>query len=175
MPHQPTTVTRTTSITEPSLVELTNVTKCTKQVHQPKLNHGRMDQVNHGKVIGNMMDGGTYKTCGTHQSTAIGGGYLIQKGSFARDRWTHLTLLFKITTHTSFHQSNLSVTLAIVNPLFSSMSKNAGESFAASANAKQKPVHCTAMIARKLNDKNDDMDYPAVLPPEYRAGGRRQS
>ena len=29
----------------------------------------------------------------------------------------------------------------------------------------------TAMIARKLNDKNVDMDYHLVLPPDYKAGG----
>ena len=39
------------------------------------------------------------------------------------------------------------------------MSKRARESFAAPASAKQKPVHCTAMIARKIDDKNADMDH----------------
>ena len=34
LPHQPTKVMRTTSIMEPSLIELTSVTKCPKQVHQ---------------------------------------------------------------------------------------------------------------------------------------------
>ena len=51
------------------------------------------------------------------------------------------------------------------------MSKLAGESFAAPASAKQQPVHCAAMIARKFNDKNADMDYHTVPPPDYRAGG----
>ena len=50
------------------------------------------------------------------------------------------------------------------------MSKRAVESFATSASAKLKPVHCTAMIARKMNDKNDDMDFLAVPPPDYKAG-----
>ena len=45
------------------------------------------------------------------------------------------------------------------------------ETVAAPAGAKQRSVHCPAMIARKINDKNSDMDYHAVLPPGYRAGG----
>ena len=43
--------------------------------------------------------------------------------------------------------------------------------FAASASAKQKPFHCTAKIARKLNDKNASVDYRAVPPPDNEAGG----
>ena len=46
------------------------------------------------------------------------------------------------------------------------MSKLAGESFAAPASAKQQPVHCAAMIARKFNDKNADTDYHAVPPAQ---------
>ena len=49
------------------------------------------------------------------------------------------------------------------------MSKRAGESFAASASVKQKPFHCTAMIARRSNEKNADMDYHAGRPPDYKA------
>ena len=41
------------------------------------------------------------------------------------------------------------------------MSKRAEESFATSASAKQKPVHCTAVIARIISDKNADMDHHA--------------
>ena len=59
-----------------------------------------------------------------------------------------------------------------MNPVFSNMSKRAGESFATSASAKQKPVHCSAMIARKMFDKNATWTiYHAVPPPEYQAGG----
>ena len=55
------------------------------------------------------------------------------------------------------------------------MSKCAGESFGASAIAKQtKPVHSTAMIARELNDKNADMDDHAVRPPGYKSWRRLQ-
>ena len=43
--------------------------------------------------------------------------------------------------------------------------------FAPSATAKRKPVHCSAMIARRFNDKNADMDFYAVSPPDYEAGG----
>ena len=51
------------------------------------------------------------------------------------------------------------------------MSKRAGESFDTSASAKQKPIHQAVMIAKKINDKNADMDYHAVPTPKYRAGG----
>ena len=51
------------------------------------------------------------------------------------------------------------------------MSKRFRECFAASASAKQKAgVHCTAMTARKLNNKNADMDHHAVPPPANKAG-----
>ena len=76
------------------------------------------------------------------------------KGSLTGDRWKPLTHAINIPTHTTFTQQNLSVSYAVVNSLSSSMSKRAGESFAASASAKQKPVHCTAMIAWRINDKN---------------------
>ena len=80
------------------------------------------------------------------------------------------TILVNIMTHTTFVQRKLPVSSAVVNHLFSSMSKRAREAFAASVSAKQKPIHCTAIIARKLNDKNADMYYHAVLPPCYKAG-----
>ena len=68
---------------------------------------------------------------------------ILTRGSFTRDRWTPLTLLVNIMTHTTSAQSNLSVSSVVVNPLFSSMSKRAGESCAASASAKQEPVRYT--------------------------------
>ena len=48
--------------------------------------------------------------------------------AFTRDRWTQPAPLAKIRKHTTFNQSNLSVSSAVVNPLFSSMSKRAKES-----------------------------------------------
>ena len=51
----------------------------------------------------------------------------------------------------------------------SSMSKRAGESFASSASAKQKPVHCSGLTAKKINDRTAGRDrvWPAALgPPE---------
>ena len=62
-------------------------------------------------------------------------------------------------SHTTFTQSNLAVSSATVNLLFSIMSKRAAESFAAFASAKQNP------------DNNADMDCHAVLPTENKAGG----
>ena len=127
-----------------------------------------MDPINDGKVV---FWGDTHKTCGIHLSPTNGGGHLSTKRSFTRERWTQLTLLVNIMTYTTFTQSNWSVSSAVVNPLFSRMSERAGESVAASASAKRKPVHCTAMIARKLNNKSADMDWHAVPPPDYKAGG----
>ena len=72
---------------------------------------------------------------------------------------------------TTLIQSNLSVSSAVVNLSFSSKSERARESFATSASAKQQPAHYSATIARKISDKNADMDYHAVLPPEYQAWG----
>ena len=127
------------------------MTNCPKQVHQSQQSHGRtnhcLKQIIHDKVIGNILAWDIHKTCGTQQSTTIGGGYF----STTRIRWAELTILVNIMTRNTFTRSNLSVCSAVVNPSFSSMSKRAGESFAASASSKQKPVHCTAMIARKLN------------------------
>ena len=74
-------------------------------------------------------------------------------------------------THTAFIESNLLVSSAVVNPLLSIMSKRAGGSFATAASAKQKPVHCTAMIARKINGKNAGMGHHALSAPDYKAGG----
>ena len=74
-------------------------------------------------------------------------------------------------THTTLTQSNLSVSSAVVKPSFSGGSKLARESFATLARAKQKTVHCSGLLARKISDKNADMDHHAVRPPEYQAGG----
>ena len=91
---------------------------------------------------------------------------ILTKASFARQMDTIDT----IGEHHDLHQSNLSVSSAVVKLLFSSMSKRAGESFRTTASAKQKPVHCSEPIARTHSDKNADMDSHAVLPPEHGAG-----
>ena len=120
-------------------------------------------RMNHGKDVGDIMGGDTHKTCGTHQSNT--------QRSFTGDRWTQLTQLVKIMTRTTFTQSNLSVSSVVVNPFFFQHEQTCRRIFfAASASVKQKPVHGTAMIARKTNDKNADMDYHAVPPPDYGAG-----
>ena len=104
----------------------------------------------------------TRKTHGTHQNTSFGDGYFNTEGSFTGNTGTHGTLLVNIVTHITFRQKNVSVSSAVVNPTFSSMSKRAGELVATLANAKQKPVCCSAMSARRLNDKTADMYYHAV-------------
>ena len=77
----------------------------------------------------------------------------------------HLTNVVNITAHTP----STGHSLTVVN--YSYSRKRAGESFATPARAKQKPVHCSGLIARKTSGMNADMDFHAVLPPEYRAGG----
>ena len=67
-------------------------------------------------------------------------------------------------THTTETAINLSVSSEVVNPVFSCMIKRAGESFVASASAKQKANRSAAMVARKVTDKNADMDYHAGSP-----------
>ena len=37
--------------------------------------------------------------------------------------------------------------------------------------SQKKSVYCSGMMARKINDKNADMDYHAVPPPEIRGAG----
>ena len=91
--------------------------------------------------------------------------------SFTRDRCAKLTLLVSITTHSTFTQSNLSVSSAVMN-LFSSMSRRVEESFAASAgkrDAKASSLHCNDLRG-KLPTKDADRDYH-VPPPDYIAGG----
>ena len=54
------------------------------------------------------------------------------------------------TTDTTFTQSNLSVSSAVLKPAFPSMNKHAP----ASARAKPKPDHCAVMIAMKKKKKD---------------------
>ena len=41
---------------------------------------------------------------------------VVTQGSFTGDRWSKLTLLVNIMTHTTFTQSIFSVSPAVVNP-----------------------------------------------------------
>ena len=67
-------------------------------------------------------------------------------------------------THTACTQSNLSVSSAVANRFFTSMSKRPRETSATSASAKQEPVHCSGLIARTTGVKNADMDCHSILP-----------
>ena len=51
------------------------------------------------------------------------------------------------------------------------MSKRAGESFAASASAKQKPVRCTAMVARRIDRQECRHGQSHSTSPDHKAGG----
>ena len=65
-----------------------------------------------------------------------GGGFRDTEGPFIGDRWTQPTLLVNFMTHAKFTQRILSVSSAVVNPLFSRVSKHAEEAFATPARAK---------------------------------------
>ena len=74
-------------------------------------------------------------------------------------------------THTTFIQSNMSVSSAVVK-LYFPASANVLENLSLHLQARdKKPVHCTARIARKLRDKTADMDSHEVPPPDHIAGG----
>ena len=60
LPHPPTTVMRTTSSTEPSLIKLISTTQITLQAHHPLHKHGPFDQTNLGEIVG----GRAHKICG---------------------------------------------------------------------------------------------------------------
>ena len=64
-------------------------------------------EINHCKVIGKIMAGDFRKTNGTHQNTTIGDGFLKTKGSFTGDRWTQLTLVVNVMTHTTFYAKQI--------------------------------------------------------------------
>ena len=82
------------------------------------------------------------------------------------DRWTQLTLLVNLMTYTTLYSMQF-VKFFCGCESFFRMSKRAGESFATSASTKQKPVHCSGLIARKVSDKKADMDYHTVPPPGH--------
>ena len=125
---------------------------CPKKTHQPQPSHGSL---NHGlkyrfKSWLAVLRQGTFsrlvgpRVCHNwrcHDNT---------KGSSTGDRWRQLTLLVNTMTNASFTQGNLSVCVAVVNPLFYSMSKRAGESFAASSSAKQWPIRCRTVCDQCL-------------------------
>ena len=148
---------------ERSLIEPTSRTNCSQEVHQPQHNHGRMDLINHDKVIGNIMGGDIPKTCGTHQSTTIGGGYLTSKDAFTRDRWTQLTTGQHHDAHHIYSKQFVSLIFDCESLIFQHEQTCRRPFLAASASAKQKPVHCTAMIR--------GMNYHAIPAPDYEGGG----
>ena len=106
--HHPQREARTTSIVESSVIMPNNVTRSAPgHVHHPQHNHGQTDRglkqkkINHGEVIRTLMAGDIRRTCGTHQSTTTGGGYLNTRRTFTRDRWSQLILLVIFMTHTT--------------------------------------------------------------------------
>ena len=137
------------------------------QRNHEETDHG-LKQVSHGKVIANVMAGDLCISCGSHQKTTTGDGGHPHKRII--HSWTQLTLLVNIMARTPLTQSNLSVSSAVVNLLFSSTSKRGPRIFRYIVQ-REKPVHLSGLTARRIGDKNADMDYHAVLPREYQAGG----
>ena len=152
-----------------AFVDPTNVTNCPKQFHRTPRSHGRTD---HGikkfimtKSMAIFWAGDIHQTCGTRQSTTIGGGYLYTKGII------HWRQMVTTDTFRQHHDTKfVSQCFLQMGVLFQHEGKRAGESVTTSASAKQKSVHHLELISRTLCDKNADMDLHAVLPPEYRAG-----
>ena len=168
MLHQPTKVTRMTLIMELSLIEPTD---SPKQVHQST--QSIMDvwtKLINARSLATICVETFQRLVGPIRVSQLAVDTPDQKGSFTRDRWTQLTLLVNNTTHTTL-KATCQHSVSSVNPLFSSVSKRARESFAASEKRKKKPVHSTSVIVRKLNDKGADMDCQAVLPPDYEPEG----
>ena len=58
---------------EPSTDRNDQRAQLSQQHNQVRSDHG-LNQINHVKVVGNILAGEIIKTCGTHQSTTIGGG-----------------------------------------------------------------------------------------------------
>ena len=73
MLHQPTKVTKTTSIMEPSLIEPTSVT-----VHRSRHNHGRMDRHKRGIVVGKTTGGNPLKNRRIKEITVSHGGICLK-------------------------------------------------------------------------------------------------
>ena len=96
---------------------------------------------------------------------------ILTKASFTRDRWTQLTLLVNIMTHTTLTKSNLSISSAVVNPSFSSMSKRARDCFRNIGKRESKASSLHSDVCVKISEKNANVVCHAVLPPEYQAGG----
>ena len=105
MPRQPTKVTRTTLIMEPALIEPTNgtqkVSSITTQFWANESLQGHLQYYER-----------------THSQDSGYHNWRWLPWIKSRDRWTQLTLLVKIMTHTTFAQINLSVSASMVNPLF---------------------------------------------------------
>ena len=127
--------------------------------HAPSTNEGNEDDFDYGALIDRVYQrdqvsqtsstitaqawsygptrswGSGWQYCGWGHSQNL---WLLKtEGSFTR---TQMTLLVNIMTRTTLTQSNLTVSSVVVNPLFSGMSKRAGEYVATSASARQKPV-----------------------------------
>ena len=140
MLHHLTKVTRTATIVEPSLLSRSPCPIAPDTFINHNTIMGERIMVSNKSIMARSL-----AIFWLDQSTTIGGGYLHTKGgSLTRDRSTQLSLVLNIMTHTKFSRSNLSVSSAVVNPLFSSMSSR-GESFATSASAKQKQAHCLGL------------------------------
>ena len=67
------------SISQPSWIETVSADSCSRQMHRSQHNHGLKCQVEHGQVIGHIMESDIPSICGTHQNTSIGGGEMLNE------------------------------------------------------------------------------------------------
>ena len=139
-----------------------------------KHNRGQTDHglkhINHGNVSGNVGWRNSQDSWGQSKYHSWHRATLTLK-DHSREMDTTDTTGEHHDSHRTFSTQICQFLLQLWIFLFSSMIRRAGESFATSACAKQKPVHCAAMLVRTLIDKHADIDYHAVPPPEYQAGG----
>ena len=93
MRHLPTTVMRTTPMMMPLLIKPINLTKRTKQIHEPQHTHGLTDQTNLGNVFRKTADGRPHKLRGITQIIMFRGGRFLSL--FAAAHFQSLPLCFR--------------------------------------------------------------------------------
>ena len=118
----------------------------------------------HGKVIGNIMAGDSHKTCGTPSGNHNWRWLPQYKRSSHRRQ-------MDTTDTTGQHHDSHHLYAKQLGTFFCSCESVIFQNKWTCLRIFRLPVHCPGLIAREISDKNADMDYHAVPPPEYQAGG----
>ena len=152
---------------EALLIEPTNVTNCNKLVHRPQHNHGRTDhglkQINHGKIIGNILAGDIHKTCLTHQNHKWR--WLPQHKKIIHRRQVDTT-----DTTGEHHDSHHLYSKQFVSFFCSCESffvqhvQTCPRIFRCIGKRERKASSLLSNDSEKISDNGADMDYNAALP-----------